>query len=187
MCALLCNMKDVFQCSWLSLMPLFHLKIQGGELSVEFLLSIILVPRWFIKKHQWTNMWKLTEMLISMLRFLLFYPIQKTQRTHQCIFSQPLSLFCLLLTWPQEEVYQSRHGWRLQGIWVCGLEDMARQWKGRRGRWSRMSKHWTSRDLLPPSQFLEHWEKTWLLFRQHEILHSCSSSDSKATGFAVWF
>lgn len=26
-----------------------------GELWVEFLLSIILIPRWFIKKHQWAN------------------------------------------------------------------------------------------------------------------------------------
>lgn len=51
-----------------------------------------------------------------------------------------------------------RHVRRLQGICVCGLGDIIRQWKGRRSRSFRMSKHWTSRDLMPPSQFLEHWE-----------------------------
>ncbi len=90
-----------------------------------------------------------------MLLFLLFDPTKTAENA-------PLHFFTLvLLTWPQEEVYQSRHAWRLQGIWVCGLEDMALQWKGRRGLWSRRSKHWTSRDLIPPSQFLEHWEETW--------------------------
>lgn len=74
-------------------------------------------------------------------------------------FTMSVIICFTLLTWPQEEVYQSRQGWRLQGSWVCGLEDIARQWKGRSALWSRMSKHWTSRDLTPPSQFLEHWEK----------------------------
>lgn len=90
------------------------------------------------------------------------------------IFTLPLIIGFILLTWPQEEVYQSRHGCRLQVIWVCGLEDMARQWKGRRGRWSRKSKHWTSRDLMPPSQFLEHWEKT---------RHDCYSNSMSCWSF----
>lgn len=99
------------------------------------------------------------QIYISVLCFQPLYPIQKAEKT-PVHFPQSLSLFCIWLTWPQEEVYQLRHGWRLQGIWLCGLEDMALQWKGRSCLWSLMSKHWTSRDLMPPSQFLEHWEKT---------------------------
>lgn len=95
----------------------------------------------------------------SVLCFHPLYPIQKAEKT-PVHFPESLSLFCVWLTWPQEEVYQLRHGWRLQGIWLCGLEDMALQWKGRSCLWSLMSKHWTSRDLTPPSQFLVHWEKT---------------------------
>lgn len=44
-----------------------------------------------------------------------------------------------LVTWPQEDVYHSKHGWTLQETWLGGLEEMAWQWNGLRTLWSRMS------------------------------------------------
>lgn len=83
--------------------------------------------------------------------------------TQLSMFAKALITSCQPLTWPQDEVYQAIHGCRLQSVCVCGLEDMALQWKGLRGLWSLRSKHWTSRNWEPPSQFLEHWgSKAWL-------------------------
>lgn len=141
---------------------LFHFRIQRASFDENFYSAEkTLIQKWEDGEIDLNGAFFLQiQIHNSVLCFHPLYPIQKAEKT-PVHFPESLSLFCVWLTWPQEEVYQLRHGWRLQGIWLCGLEDMALQWKGRSCLWSLMSKHWTSRDLTPPSQFLVHWEKTW--------------------------
>lgn len=67
------------------------------------------------------NLFFKCSMMSNTLFNAIFTFILSYLKNRECI------IHFIQLTSPQDELYQSRHGWRLQGVWVCGLEDMARQ------------------------------------------------------------